>query len=113
VRRMPRITPVVLIAAATLVVTSICRAGGLDSPDTADASVHPLYLPNERHPLTYQEAQIQRVQEEKELAPEDREKLIEKIKTSVQRDAQESQEPLERQGHAARYVLGAKSDSQL
>lgn len=48
---MPRITLVVLIAAATLVVTSICRAGGHDSPDTGDASAHPLYLPNERHPL--------------------------------------------------------------
>jgi hypothetical protein len=48
---MPRITRVVLIALGTLVVTSICRAGGPDLPDRYDASVHPLYLANERHPL--------------------------------------------------------------
>lgn len=48
---MPRITHAVLIAAGTLVVTSICRAGGLDLPDRYDASVHPLYLAHERHPL--------------------------------------------------------------
>jgi len=50
-RRIPTITRVVLIAAATLVVTSTCWAGGLDSPRGGDASVHPLWLPNERHPL--------------------------------------------------------------
>jgi hypothetical protein len=50
-RRTPTITRVVSVAVTTLVVTSTCWAGGLDLPDGGSASVHPLWLPNERHPL--------------------------------------------------------------
>lgn len=48
-RGVTKITRLVLMATATL--ASICWADGLDTPLRGDASVHPLWLPDEPHPF--------------------------------------------------------------